>query len=123
MGLKFQSMILLGSLSNVISAMLAQRSVKGNLIWRGKPIQFFWDLVGLLQNPIFLAGMFFFVVANVIWMLVLSNNRIVVLVPMQFGLVLTANPILSYLFLNETLTPTGWFGVLLFLVGVVLISR
>jgi multidrug transporter EmrE-like cation transporter len=98
-------------------------ALKDRLVWKGDFGTLIVDLLGLFRNPIFFVGMSFFVVSNVLWLLVLGSQKLSLAYPVQLGLVLTFNAVVSVLVFHESLSLVAWFGVVLISVGVFLISR
>lgn len=81
------------------------------------------DLIGLLGDAKFLIALGVFVLANVLWLLVLGSQKLSLAYPIQLGLVLAINSVLSVVVFREDVTPTAWLGITLVALGVVLITR
>jgi multidrug transporter EmrE-like cation transporter len=75
----------------------------------------------LLTEPIFVLAIAIFVLANVLWMLVLGSTKVAIAYPVQVGLVLCWNAAIAYFVLSESLSMAGLIGLLLVIVGVVLL--
>ena len=73
-------------------------------------------------NPFVIAGLTFYVISVVVWLLVLSRVEVSSAYPMlSVGYIVTA--LVGTFFLSETLTASGWSGILLICVGVWLLTR
>ncbi len=116
-------LVLGSSIAAAASNSFLRIALKDRLVWKGDFGTLIVDLLGLFRNPIFFVGMSFFVVSNVLWLLVLGSQKLSLAYPVQLGLVLTFNAVVSVLVFHESLSLVAWFGVVLISVGVFLISR
>jgi multidrug transporter EmrE-like cation transporter len=116
--------LVMGSaLSTAVSNTLLRIALKDNFVWKGSMSALLWDMIGLLRHPVFLTGMMFFITANVLWLLVVGSQKLSLAYPLQLGLVLSLNAIISVLVFHETLSALGWLGVAMVSVGVLLIVQ
>jgi multidrug transporter EmrE-like cation transporter len=115
------ALILTSSLVSAVSTAVLRYALKDRFAWKGSLGILLKDTIQLLAEPIFLVAVAVFVLANLLWMLVLGSTKVAVAYPVQVGLVLCWNAILAYFVLSESLSTTGLFGLLLVVVGVVLL--
>jgi multidrug transporter EmrE-like cation transporter len=78
---------------------------------------------GLLSNVGFLAGLAVFILANVLWLLVLGSQKLSVAYPVQIGLVVLFNAVISAWFFAESMSVQGYAGLAFIVLGVFLIVR
>jgi len=117
-------LLLLASASTAAaSAAIVRYTLKDRFAWKGCISQLICDIFGLLTNLVFLAGLAVFVLANVLWLLVLSSQKLSVAYSVQIGLVMVFNAVISAFFFSEQLTTHGYFGLVLVIAGVTLIVR
>jgi undecaprenyl phosphate-alpha-L-ara4N flippase subunit ArnE len=116
--------LVIGSaLTTAVSNTLLRIALKDNFAWKGSIPILLWDLIGLLRNPIFLLGMLFFITANILWLLVVGAQKLSLAYPLQLGLVLGLNAIISVFVFHEALSIMGWLGVGMVSVGILLIVQ
>lgn len=117
-------LLLLASASTAAASTAIFRfTLKDRFGWKGSVPQLIRDMFGLLANPGFLAGLAVFVLANVLWLLVLGSQKLSIAYPVQIGLVVVFNAVISALFFAESLSSQGYVGLVLVVVGVGLIVR
>ncbi|MFN9605803.1 MAG: hypothetical protein ACK6A7_20535 [Planctomycetota bacterium] len=116
-------LVLGSSIAAAASNCLLRIALKDRLVWKGDFGTLIVDLVGLCRNPVFFFGMIFFVVSNALWLMVLGSQKLSIAYPVQLGLVLTFNAMVSVFVFHESLSVAAWFGVVLISFGVFLISR
>ena len=92
-------------------------------IERGRYAEILVQLPKVLVLPVFWLALLVFVVANALWMLVLATEPLSYAYPMQLGLVVLMNAILSVFFFSDRLTVAGIIGMLLILVGVCILRQ
>jgi len=79
-------------------------------------------MLKVLMMPTTLLGLSFYIVGSVAWLIALSKVELSVAYPMlSIGYIIVM--IVSYYFLNETLTITKIFGTLMIVGGIFFISR
>jgi len=79
-----------------------------------------WVLAKLSIQPLFLFGALNFVMANVLWMLIIATQPLSIAYPMQISLIIVFNAMMSFCFFSERLTTTGVIGLACVLLGVIL---
>jgi multidrug transporter EmrE-like cation transporter len=114
-------LMLSSSLVSAASTAVLRVALKDRLGWKGSVVGLFKDTLQLLTEPIFVLAIAIFVLANVLWMLVLGSTKVAVAYPVQVGLVLCWNAAIAYFVLSESLSMAGLIGLLLVIVGVVLL--
>jgi multidrug transporter EmrE-like cation transporter len=116
-------LLLASSLTAAISAAVLRFALKGTFHWKGSIGALVMDSIRLLANPTFLLGLTTFVVANLLWLLVLGSQKLSVAYPVQIGLVLVLTSSISAVVFREFLSVQGYIGLLLVILGVILIVR
>jgi multidrug transporter EmrE-like cation transporter len=116
-------LLLASAVSAAASAAVFRHALKGNFSWKGSFGALFQDTLGLFLNPTFLLGITVFTVANLLWLLVLGSQKLSIAYPVQIGLVLVLNSLISAAVFQESLSTQGYLGVLLVILGVILIVR
>lgn len=114
-------LMLSSSLVSAASTAVLRVALKDRFGWKGSVVGLFKDTLQLLTEPIFVLAIAIFVLANVLWMLVLGSTKVAVAYPVQVGLVLCWNAVIAYFVLSESLSMAGLIGLLLVIVGVVLL--
>jgi drug/metabolite transporter (DMT)-like permease len=79
-------------------------------------------LLPMFMQPLVWAGLAFYGISSVVWLIVLSRFDLSFAYPMLASMYVIL-PVLSYIFLDESIPPLRWFGMVIVLVGVVLVSR
>jgi multidrug transporter EmrE-like cation transporter len=115
------ALMLSSSLVSAASTAVLRYALKDRFAWKGSIWTFIKDIFCLLTEPIFVLAIAIFVLANVLWMLVLGSTKVAVAYPVQVGLVLCWNAVIAYFVLSESLSMAGLIGLLLVIVGVVLL--
>jgi drug/metabolite transporter (DMT)-like permease len=82
----------------------------------------FQTLFKMLSNPNVFFGLSLYVVASIIWLIVLSRVDLSFAYPMM-GLSYVLILIISRILLGENVTPIRWTGAFIICMGVILISR
>ena len=123
MDYKSFSLLLLSSSSAALSTALFRFALDGPFHWKGSVAVLLGDLIGLLGNFRFLVALLVFVLANVLWLLVLGSQKLSLAYPIQLGLVLAMNTAISCMVFRESITTAAWLGIVLVAIGVVLITR
>ena len=95
----------------------------GKIVWTGDILALLRDMFALLAQPVFLLGIFAFVIANALWIVVLATQKLSVAYPVQIGLVTILTGVISVVIFRETLPPRAFAGYALLLGGVLLIYR
>jgi multidrug transporter EmrE-like cation transporter len=121
----WKSILLLGcsAMAAASSTAVFRYALKDRFAWKGSVWQLAVDLFGLLKNTGFLFGLAIFVLANVLWLLVLGSQKLSLAYPIQLGSVLAINAIISVVFFKESISPSAWLGIMLIGIGVYLITR
>jgi len=106
-----------------ISTAIFRAALKDRFMWKGSVPVLIRDVFGLLSNIGFLTGLFVFILANVLWLLVLGSQKLSVAYPVQIGLVVVLNALISAWFFAESMAAQGYAGLALIIMGVFLIVR
>jgi multidrug transporter EmrE-like cation transporter len=119
---RYLPLILFGVLLNAFAQLALKQGMRqiGHFSFRLENLTSIGLKVAL--NPFVLAGLTFYVISVVVWLLVLSRVEVSSAYPMlSVGYIVTA--LVGTFFLSETLTASGWSGILLICVGVWLLTR
>ena len=73
-------------------------------------------------QPIFWLAMSAFILANLLWIVVVSSQKLSVAFPVQISLVLVFNTAITITFFGEHVSNLGLLGVALILAGVMLLA-
>jgi multidrug transporter EmrE-like cation transporter len=106
-----------------ISTAIFRATLKDRFMWKGSVPVLIRDVFGLLSNIGFLTGLSVFILANVLWLLVLGSQKLSVAYPVQIGLVVVLNALISAWFFAESMTAQGYAGLAFIIMGVFLIVR
>ena len=119
---RYLPLILFGVLLNAFAQLALKQGMRqiGHFSFRLENLTSIGLKVAL--NPFVIAGLTFYVISVVVWLLVLSRVEVSSAYPMlSVGYIVTA--LVGTFFLSETLTASGWSGILLICVGVWLLTR
>jgi multidrug transporter EmrE-like cation transporter len=116
-------LLLLSASTAATSTAILRVALRDSYSFKGSVILFCQDSLRLLGRPVFLLGLVTFVAANMLWLLVLSSQKLSVAYPVQIGLVVLLNALISSVFFSERLTVQGYLGLVLIVLGVALIVR
>lgn len=111
-------------LISVILGAFGQFSMKKGL--KNKPIELnelvSTKIFSTLFEPNVFLGALLYVVATLIWFVVLSNAELSFAYPLiALGYIITS--VLAYFFLSENITVLRWLGIILIVIGAILIGR
>ena len=90
----------------------------GTINW-AKPLALFGPI---FAQPLVWLGLGFYGASSLLWLIVLSRFDLSYAYPMLASMYVIL-PVLSRLFLDESIPPLRWLGMVIVLVGVVLVSR
>ena len=101
----------------IIIAALGQLILK---IGMNKVGQF--NLIKTFTHPTVLLGLFFYGVSLILWLLVLSKEKLSFVYPLvAFAYVVTV--FLSKVVLKETVPPLRWFGLGVIIIGILIVAK
>tara|TARA_R110002096_G_scaffold15071_7_gene53180 strand:- start:750 stop:1064 length:315 start_codon:yes stop_codon:yes gene_type:complete len=102
---------------------LFRHVLHGSFGWKGSAIQLIKDSFALLAKPMFLLGLVVFASSTFLWLFVLATQKLSLAYPVQIGLVLVFTGLVSMLVFSETISPQGYVGYALLIIGVFLVTR
>ena len=111
------------ALLTVASNSLLKHALHGRLVWSGSVRSLMTDLGACASLPLAWLGAASFAAANVLWVMILSAQRLSIAYPLQLSLVFLFSTITSMLVFSEKITLQGVTGLLLILAGVALVCR
>jgi len=113
----------------IISALL---TVAANLMLRagvdkagGFPVHlqsFFSDIIRLILQPLFDAGVLLYVVASLIWFHVISTEPLSIAYPLLVSMTFIFVTLGAIVIFNEALTFSKFIGILIILIGIIIVS-
>jgi uncharacterized membrane protein len=111
-------------LISVVLGAFGQVSMKKGL--KNKPIQLnelaSTKLFSTIFEPYVFLGAVLYIVATLIWFVVLSNAELSFVYPL-LGLGYIVTVLFARFYLGESIATTRWFGIILIVVGAVLVAR
>ena len=116
-------LLLATACATATSTAIFRATLKDRFMWKGSVPLLIKDVFGLLSNVGFLAGLAVFILANVLWLLVLGSQKLSLAYPVQIGLVMFFNAIISTWFFAESMSMQGYAGIVFIVLGVFLIIR
>ena len=90
----------------------------GTINW-AKPLELFGPI---FSQPLVWLGLGFYGTSSLVWLIVLSRFDLSYAYPTLASMYVIL-PVLSRLFLDESIPPLRWLGMVIVLAGVVLVSR
>jgi multidrug transporter EmrE-like cation transporter len=105
------------------STAIFRSTLKDRFAWKGSVPELIKDVFGLLSNVGFLTGLAVFILTNLLWLLVLGSQKLSVAYPIQIGLVVLFNAVISAWFFAESMSVQGYAGLAFIVLGVFLIVR
>lgn len=97
----------------------------GQILWKKGLIQVggisLANILDVVFSPLVLLGLLLYVVATVVWFIVLSKADLSYVYPLQ-STAYVLGVIAAWLIFKEVIPPTRWLGVLVIIAGVALVS-
>lgn len=91
--------------------------------WRGSVVGLGKDLLQLLSFPLIWAGILLFVAANVLWLMILTTQKLAIAYLLQIALVFLFSSLASLLVFGEKFSPVSVAGLALVVCGMFLITK
>lgn len=79
------------------------------------------NIAGIIFSPLILAGLGLYIIATVVWFVVLSKADLSYAYPLQ-SLAYVIGVLAAWLIFKEVIPPTRWIGVAVIIAGVALVS-
>ena len=102
---------------------LFRLALKDRLVWTGSILGFMKTCGAALAQPLFLVALVVFVMANALWLFVISSQKLSIAYPLQISLVIVLNTLTSFFVFSEKISPQGIVGLVLVLAGIFLTVR
>jgi multidrug transporter EmrE-like cation transporter len=119
---KYIPLILLGVLLNAAAQLVLKQGMRQIGFFEFKLENFCRIFSSVALNPYILLGLVFYVISVGVWLLVLSRVEVSFAYPLlSVGYIVTAFS--SYLFFNESVTPTRWLGIAIICLGVYFVTK
>ena len=87
--------------ASVASTLLLKISIQHKLAWTGSVKEFLIVFLKVALQPVFALAVVAFVASNLLWLLVLSSQKLSLAFPIQVGLVVVINTIVMGTFLTR----------------------
>jgi len=110
--------------TSILLAVAGQLFMKRGMVAFGTfPVsQLLYKVIPMFFSPLVFTGLIFFGLSSVFWLVVLSRLELSLVYPMvSVAYVLVA--LASFIFFKENVNAVRWFGILVVILGVFLISR
>ena len=114
-------LFLCSATASAVSTAVFRMALKDRLFWKGSVPALLLDTLAMLKQPLFLFGIADFILANLLWLLVLASQPLLIAYPLQIGLVILINTLISVFVFTEKINGYGLAGILLVMAGIVLI--
>ncbi len=105
------------------NSLLKLALVNKGFSWKGSLATLGRDLLQLFSFPLTWAGILLFILANILWLLILATQKLGIAYPLQIALVFLFSSISSILLLGEKPSVISVAGLVLVVSGVILITR
>lgn len=115
-------LFLCSATASAVSTAVFRSVLKDRILWKGSVSGLLLDTLAILKQPLFLFGIADFILASLLWLLVLASQPLSIAYPLQIGLVILLNTLISVFVFTEKINSYGIVGILLVMAGIVLIS-
>lgn len=108
----------------VFSNTLLKFTLKNSSItWNGKLIDWLYQFILLLKKPSMWCAIILFVFSNLLWVFILSYQKMSVAYPLQITLVFVFSTSVTFFVFNERLSYSGIIGLIIIISGVLLLVK
>ena len=108
----------------VLSNTLLKHSLTGSSIkWEGKLIDWICQIILLFKKPIMWCALSVFISANLMWLFILSSQKMNIAYPLQITLVFIISTTFTMYIFGEKLNYSGVLGLIAILGGIFLLIR
>lgn len=115
---------LLCAILMVLSNTLLKHALTGSCIkWEGKLIDWICQIILLFKKPIMWCALSVFIGANIMWLFILSSQKMNIAYPLQITLLFIISTTFTMYFFGEKLNYSGAVGLVAILGGIFLLIR
>lgn len=108
----------------VFSNALLKLSLKNSSIaWNGKLIDWLYQFAFLLKKPSMWCAIILFVFSNLLWVFILSYQKMSVAYPLQITLVFVFSTIITFFIFDERISYSGIIGLIFIISGILLLIK
>ena len=111
------------AITAIISNCLFKYSIeKNNFFWQGSILRLMEDLIRLLLLPSMWVGISFFILSNVLWIIIVSSQKMGLAYPLHIGLCFVFILLSSFFIFKENFMLSHFIGISLIVSGIIIIS-
>jgi len=108
----------------VLSNTLLKRVLTDSgIIWEGKIFNWLHQFILLLKKPLMWYAITAFISANLLWVFILSSQKMNIAYPLQITLVFALTTIVSLYIFEEKLNHSGIIGLVSIIIGIILLIK
>jgi len=108
----------------VFSNTLLKFTLKNSSIaWNGKLIDWLYQFAFLLKKPSMWCAIILFVFSNLLWVFILSYQKMSVAYPLQITLVFVFSTIITFFIFDERISYSGIIGLIFIISGILLLIK
>lgn len=108
----------------VLSNTLLKRLLSDSgIIWEGKIFQYLYQFILLLKKPLMWCAITAFISANLLWVFILSSQKMSIAYPLQITLLFVFSTIISFYVFEEKINHTGIIGLFSIIIGITLLIK
>ena len=118
------SIIFFCAILMVLSNTLLKRVLTDSgIIWEGKIFNWLHQFILLLKKPLMWYAITAFISANLLWVFILSSQKMNIAYPLQITLVFALTTIVSLYIFEEKLNHSGIIGLVSIIIGIILLIK
>ena len=106
--------------SNTLLKLILKNS---SVTWNGKLIDWLYQFVLLLKKPSMWCAIILFIFSNLLWVFILSTQKMSVVYPLQITLVFVFSTTVTYFIFDERMSYTGIIGLIIIISGILLLIK
>ena len=108
----------------VFSNTLLKFTLKNSSItWNGKLIDWLYQFILLLKKPSMWCAIILFVFSNLLWVFILSYQKMSVAYPLQITLVFVFSTSVTFFVFDERMSYSGIIGLIFIISGILLLVK
>ena len=118
------SIIFFCAILMVLSNTLLKRVLTDSgIIWEGKIFNWLHQFILLLKKPLMWYAITAYISANLLWVFILSSQKMNIAYPLQITLVFALTTIVSLYIFEEKLNHSGIIGLVSIIIGIILLIK
>jgi multidrug transporter EmrE-like cation transporter len=108
----------------VFSNTLLKFTLKNSTItWNGKLIDWLYQFILLLKKPTMWCAIILFLFSNLLWVFILSYQKLSVAYPLQITLVFVFSTSVTFFVFDERMSYSGIIGLIIIISGILLLVK